>query len=181
MFVQLKIHSVQSRFGQTLISLRNQEDDKEDSMKDDLPGVDMVSLIGTALQSAKELVKEGNLSLGETAEIGLNLGLPLDPLIEAVLGQTDSVQVLYIDQNFKLITHTLVDKPSVVILIDQNGIANLWEQLDGDYKKVTGGDAGDGTAITMIDEILSQKCGPECGGGLFIVSHLMIATFTMAI
>ena len=154
---------------------------KEDSMKDDLPGVDMVSLIGTALQSARELVKEGNLSLGETAEIGLDLDLPPDPLIEAVLGQTDSVQVLYIDKNYKLITHTLVDKPSVAILIDQNGIAHLWEQLDGDYKKVTGMDAGDGTAITMIDEILSQKYGPTCDGGLFIVSHLMIATFTMAI
>ena len=148
-------------------------------MKDDLPGVDMVSLIGTALQSAKELVKEGNLFLGETAEIGLDF--PQDPLIKAVLGDTDSVQVLYIDQNYKLITHSLVDKPSVVVLIDQNGIAHLWEQLDGDYKKVTGDDAGDGTAITMIDEILSQKCGPECGGGLFIISHLMIATFTMAI
>ena len=76
----------------------------------------------------------------------MDLDLPPDPLIEAVLGQTDSVHVLYIDQNYKLITHTLVDKPSIVILIDQNGIANLWEQLDGDYKKVTGEDAGDGTA-----------------------------------
>ena len=88
---------------------------REDSVKDYLPGVDMVSLIGTALQRAKELVKEGNLSLGETAEIGLDLDLPSDPLIEAVLGQADSVHVLYIDQNYKLITHTLVDKPSVVI------------------------------------------------------------------
>ncbi|MCJ7443484.1 MAG: hypothetical protein MUO26_02955 [Methanotrichaceae archaeon] len=154
---------------------------RDDGVKDDLPGVDMVSLIGTALQSAKELVKEGNLSLGETAEIGLDLDLPPDPLIEAVLGQTDSVQVLYIDQNYKLITHTLVDKPSVVILIDQNGIAYLWEQLDGDYKKVTGENAGDGTAIAMIDEILSKKYGPACDGGLFLLSHLMIATFTMAV
>ena len=79
----------------------------------------MVSLIGTTLQDAKELVKKGNLPLGEIAEIGLDF--PQDPLIKAVLRDTDSVQVLYIDQNYKLITHTLVDKPSVVVLIDQTG------------------------------------------------------------
>ena len=50
-----------------------------------------------------------------------------------------------------------------------------------DYKKATDEDAGDSTAIVMIDEFLSQKYGPSCDGGLFLVSHLRVATFTMAI
>ena len=138
----------------------------------------MVSLIGTTLQDAKELVKKGNLPLGEIAEIGLDF--PQDPLIKAVLRDTDSVQVLYINQNYKLITHTLVDKPSVVVLIDQTE-QPICGAIGWDYKKATDEDAGDSTAIVMIDEFLSQKYGLECDGGFFLISHLMMATFTMAV
>ena len=104
-------------------------------MKEDLTGIDMVHLIGTSLQAAKDLVKEGNLSLGETAQI--QLGLPDYPLIKAVLGRSDSVQVLYIDQNYKLITETLVAKPSVIVLFGMDRLGRLWEKLNEDYIEET--------------------------------------------
>ncbi|MDD1752746.1 MAG: hypothetical protein LUQ38_06625 [Methanotrichaceae archaeon] len=103
-------------------------------MKEDLTGIDIVHLIGTSLQAAKDLVKEGNLSLGETAEI--QLGLPDYPLIKTVLGRTDSVQVLYIDQNYRLITQTLVAKPSVVVLFGMDRLGHLWEKLDEEGNEI---------------------------------------------
>jgi hypothetical protein len=155
---------------------------RDESMPEDISGIDLVYMIGAALQGAKELVKEGELSLGETAEIELDF--PQNPFIKAVLGPTDFVQILYIDQNHKLTTNSLVDKPSVVVLIDENGLTHLWDQLNEDYEKLTGKEAEDGTAITMIAEIqetLSKKYDSDCGSDVHLISHLMIASFTMAI
>jgi len=147
-------------------------------VKEDLTGIDMLHLIGTSLQAAKDLVKEGSLSLGETAEIQLNL--PDYPLIKAVLGRSDSVQVLYIDQNYKLVTETLVVKPSVVVLFGMDRLGRLWEKLDEDYTEETNEEAEGGTAFWMMDEILSRNY-PDCVGKIFLASHLMMATFTMAV
>jgi len=155
---------------------------RDESMPEDISGIDLVYMIGAALQGAKELVKEGELSLGETAEIELDF--PQNPFIKAVLGPTDFVQILHIDQNHKLTTNSLVDKPSVVVLIDENGLTHLWDQLNEYYEKLTGKEAEDGTAITMIAEIqetLSKKYDSDCGSDVHLISHLMIASFTMAI
>lgn len=146
-------------------------------MNKEVPGVDIAQLFCKALEEAREAAKNGELALGDTLTIELDI--PTDDYVMRELDRIfginikNGIQVMYIDQNYKILNLSVVKEPSVIIMLDGIAIMELVGLFDKNFETMTGETIEDSdlnTGFAFLEEIFSQH---ETEGRFMLVSNLV--------